>query len=438
MQKFKTTLPRYMALIAAAVIVLLPFHAFVTVWASTVFGHYTLLRLWKELLLAVLVAGSIWLLLTDSSARKWAGKEPILLLIYAYAACLIVSGAIALGLGDVTKKAFLYGLLLDGRFLAFFAVTWLITRYDDLLLRYWQRLLLVPGAIVIAFATLEYSVLPHDFLRHFGYGPTTIPPTATVDQQAAYQRVQASLRGPNPLGAYLVVVLSAVAARLLRFTRHRAWLIAVYVLGLGALAFTFSRSAWLGMLAAMLWLIWVSLRSARARGAVLIVIAAILVGFGVTALALRHNARFENVFFHTSQQSHSSQSSNAGHSAALKGGIHDIVHQPWGGGTGTAGPASAYNNHPARIAENYYVQLGQEGGLIVLGVFVAINVLVVLRLWRRRGHLLAISLLAGFIGVTVVNMLMHGWADDTLSYIWWGLAGVAIALPVGVDDPKTH
>ena len=32
------------------VIVLLPFHAFLTVWAASLFGHYTLFRLWKEFL----------------------------------------------------------------------------------------------------------------------------------------------------------------------------------------------------------------------------------------------------------------------------------------------------------------------------------------------------------------------------------------------------
>jgi hypothetical protein len=34
-------------------------------------------------------------------------------------------------------------------------------------------------------------------------------------------------------------------------------------------------------------------------------------------------------------------------------------------------------------------------------------------------------------------MLSHSWADDTLAYLWWGLAGVAMA-PVDQKKAKRH
>jgi len=144
---------------------------------------------------------------------------------------------------------------------------------------------------------------------------------------------------------------------------------------------------------------------------------------------LRNNDTFQNTFFHTDEHSQSSESSNQGHFAATASGLKDIIKYPLGSGTGTAGPASVYNNHPARIAENYFVQIGQETGVLGLGLFIAINVLLGLELWRRRGNLLAVVLLASLFGISFINLLSHAWADDTISYIWWGLAGAVIALP---------
>jgi hypothetical protein len=158
--------------------------------------------------------------------------------------------------------------------------------------------------------------------------------------------------------------------------------------------------------------------------------------FASVGYGLRHDDRFQNVFLHTSSHPGSAHSSNEGHASALKQGLSDIVHQPLGEGPGTAGPASVFGKAPTRIAENYYIQIGQELGLIGLGLFVAINALVIQRLWRGRRQELHLVLLVSFIGLIAVNMLSHAWTDDTLSYIWWGLAGVALAIPA--DPKKAH
>jgi hypothetical protein len=103
-----------------------------------------------------------------------------------------------------------------------------------------------------------------------------------------------------------------------------------------------------------------------------------------------------------------------------------MIKHPLGGGVGSAGPASAHNNHPAKIAENYFIQVGQETGLEGLSVFIAINIIVGVRLWRKRQDKLAVLLLVSLFGITFINMLSHAWADDTLSLLWWGLAGIVL------------
>ena len=94
---------------------------------------------------------------------------------------------------------------------------------------------------------------------------------------------------------------------------------------------------------------------------------------------------------------------------------------------GIAGPASTHNNHPAKIAENFYIQIGQETGVLGLVVFLVINIIVGYRLFLSRADTLSLLLFASLIGISLVNMVSHAWADDTLSLIWWAFAGVALS-----------
>jgi O-antigen ligase len=92
------------------------------------------------------------------------------------------------------------------------------------------------------------------------------------------------------------------------------------------------------------------------------------------------------------------------------------------------------NDHAPRIAENYYLQIGQEVGVAGMAVFAAINILIGKELWKRRQDPLSKILLATLIGLSVVNMLLHAWTDDTLAYLWWGLTGIALA--PAILEPK--
>ena len=62
-----------------------------------------------------------------------------------------------------------------------------------------------------------------------------------------------------------------------------------------------------------------------------------------------------------------------------------------------------------------------------MAMIAAIMFLVAKELWQRRDDNLARILLASFIGLTFINLISHAWTDDTLSYLFWGLAGIACA-----------
>jgi hypothetical protein len=207
--------------------------------------------------------------------------------------------------------------------------------------------------------------------------------------------------------------------------------------GILVLIFSYSRAAWIGTLLSVSVLAVVSIGGSKMQRLLLPILGLVVLACVAAGILLRHNLAFENIFFHTQEYSSIQATSDQGHINALKDGVRDVVHEPLGRGVGTAGPASVYNNNNVRIAENYYLQIAQETGWAGLILFIAINYLVACELWIRREGMLARILLASLVGITFVNLLSHAWTDDTLAYIWWGLAGVAIA-PIITDRQKAH
>lgn len=416
------------ASLAMLIILLMPLHAVLSVWLSSIFGHYTAFRLWKEFLLLLLGLAAAYLLLFDTKIRSHALSRRIIWLILIYCIINAVWGLAALRRGLVTPKAFGYALIINLRFLIFFLITWALALRTGRLEKNWLRLLLWPAVVVVGFGLLQIFVLPHDFLRHLGYGPNTIEPYETINHNQHYIRIISTSRGANPLGAYLIIPMSLLAVFLLR--GRRRWQYLVLLTGaLITLYFSFSRSAWLGAGISIAVVLALSLRSRRTKQLALFGTVAGLLLIAVLAVGLRNSQHFQNIFLHTQTYSAVKTTSDQGHAAALKSGLHDLVREPLGRGPGTAGPASVYNNGSARIAENYFVQIGQETGWLGLTVFVLINLGVGYLLWLRRAQPYALALFAALLGITFVNCLSHAWADDTLAYVWWGLAGIVVAMP---------
>jgi len=428
----KYTVLTWVTIMAMIIIALVPFHAFLTVWGSSTFGHYTALRLWKEVLLLLSVVAVLYILAIDHKTRNHTLTRRLVWLILAYMGLTFLLGAIAYSRHTVGVKALGYGLVSDLRYLAFFLVTWAAALRLDRLRANWSRLVLIPAMIVVIFGILQIFILPHDVLRHFGYGPRTIPAFETINSNKQYYRIMSTLRGANPLGAYMVIPITALTVLIVRsgLNWRRILALAGSVL---VLFFSFSRSAWIGTAISVALVLSIALKAQRMRRLFLVATALIFILGAGLVLGLRNNTRVENFVFHTQTHSAVKTTSDQGHLTATKNGLIDLIHQPFGRGPGTAGPASVYTPHP-RIAENYYVQIGQETGWLGMALFVLINIGVGYLLWLRRSDPLALTLFASLIGLTFINMLSHAWADDTLAYIWWGLAGIAMVQLPGKNE----
>jgi len=423
-----------------AIIVVAPFYAPLSVWAASNLQHLDFWKIWKEFALTLLGLVMLTFLVTHHKFVRRILHNPLIILTLAYMLLILAYGAYDLLTRRVGSEAVVYGLIVDLRPVAIFGVAFLtfaIATRQKLAGFPWRKLVLVPAAVVIIFGLLQMFALPKDVLTHIGYGDDTIKPYQTIDNQPDIVRVQSFLRGANPLGAYLIFITILLVVLLISDKRRRSWwgtfLAASVVLMVG----TYSRSAQLGLLLSLLSLALIyKHRFVRHHLIIAAVIASAVLAVGVAAVA-KNNYLAENFIFHSSDSSRSALSSNSERLAAITRGAGDLIDDPLGTGVGSAGPASARNDiGEVRIAENYFIQIGQEVGIIGMLLFIAINIMVGFELWKQRNHQLAKVLLASLVGLTFVNLLSHAWTDDTMAYIWWTLAGFALAPTIALSRQR--
>lgn len=400
-------------------------HAPLSVWLGVSFPQYLdLIKSWKEILLGVC---TLLLVIYIYRIGKWRGvfDDWVIRLAGMYGLLHIV----LLGWQSNSVAAAAAGLLIDLRYVLFFVIVYLTVR----LLPTARRPLLVSGLagalIFTVFAMLQVFVLPPDILAHIGYSKATITPYLTVDLNHSYIRINSTLRGPNPVGAYAGMCLALVTAYVIarrRTLSHGPLLLSGLLLigSLVAVWASYSRSALVGAVIAFLVVLIVATVKHVSRGwwiTGVVIILAIIGGI----FAARDTAFVSNVLLHENPAGGSAEKSNEGHVESLQDGTARLLRQPLGGGIGSTGSASLRSDEPL-IIENQYLFIAHETGWIGLGLFGALFGLIMFRLWRNRADWLALGLFGGGVGITLIGLLLPVWADDTVSIIWWGLAGVAL------------
>ena len=408
------------------VLILLPFHALITVYIGSNLGHYTIVRLWKEVLIGLILIPSIYYLFKSYSFKKISASSALIYLTIAYLVLSLLISLFALKTHNVNLKAFGYGLDSNFRYIIFLWLCVFVSKNGEFLKRNWLNLLVFPGVVVILFGLSQHYILPANFLSHLGYGTSTIVPYQTVDSNSAYIRLQSTLRGANPLGAYLVLILPALLIKLknAKENTYKVMWAFLFLSGLVVLFYSYSRSAYIGAMLSVGLTVWL-LVNKKAKKILLISATALVIIMGAMYMSLRNNLTFQDTFLHTSKTTHSQSSSNQNHVSATTGAIKDAIKHPLGQGLGSAGPASVYSNKGAKISENYFIQIAQETGITGLILFISINALLGIYLYRT-GSENSIILLASLIGISFVNLLSHAWSDDALSLIWFGAAGILL------------
>lgn len=403
-------------------------HAPLSVGLGTLFpGFELLIKSWKEILLLVAtVVGAVILL---QKKRVALLSSPLVLLIGLYALLhLLLIPAF-----PTTPLEGLAGLAIDLRYLLFFVLIYLAISLYPQLRKVFIGTFGVGAVIVVSFALLQATVLPHDILKYIGYNESTIMPFLTVDENPDFIRINSTLRGPNPLGAYALIVLSLLLAFGLRghhrtFKKPMFWVALIGVGSITALWASYSRSALVAAMIAVVLLLFITSGKRLSKWA--------WIGTGIAAVAIagglyaaRDTYLVSNVILHENATTGAMVSSNDGHVDSLNDGVSRLVQQPLGGGIGSTGSASLLGDQPF-VLENQYLFIAHEAGWVGLVLFLMIFWRVLKDLWQKRSDWLAVGLFVSGIGLALIGLLLPVWVDDTVSLIWWGLAAIVIG---GVD-----
>lgn len=401
------------------IILLLPFHAFISTWGGSQLGFLEVWKAWKEFFLFGLLILALFYLIKNNYLKEFF-KSKLVILIFVY----LILHLLYIAILKPDMQAALVALLFNFRFLGILLLSMVLTRFVDknLLLKLTLKIVLVSSLTVVIFAILQVLLLPKDLLANFGYSLSTIAPYTTLNDDESIVRAMSTLRGPNTLGQYLVLILIILIAI---FTQVKRWWVgSLMILTILAMYLTHSRSAWLGMVIAVSIYLWISINDQIIRRRVFIS-AAIGASFMLVALiaVLPNSPMLQNIIFHT-ELSDDSESSTDAHASALENSFERVVNNPLGSGPGSAGPASFYGSQDPKIPENYYLQITEEVGLVGLVIFGLICFIVVYRLYLQREKMWPKILIATFAGVTIINLFLHGWADETMAMTWWAIAGL--------------
>lgn len=410
-------------------------HAPISVGLTSLLPSFDLLiKSWKEILM--LVAGVILLVILHRTKQFKILRDPVIVAIVAYAALHL--GLLAYNFVNFNTSA--AGLAIDLRYVLYFSLVYIAMRLYPGYRKVFIKVGVIGALVVLVFAILQVSILPNDVLKYIGYNSNTISPYLTVDQNSDFIRINSTLRGPNPLGAYAGIILTLIAAAFVRKkvkkdNKHQIIAAILSVGGLVALWASYSRSALIAALVAIVVVAIIGFYKYLTpklliAGSVVSVV--ILLACGGLFL-MRDNSFVSNVLLHDNPNGGGSVNSNEDHVSSIQDGMKQMINQPLGAGIGSTGSASLLGNQP-EIIENQYLFIAHEAGWLGLGLFVFIFSLIMNRLWKLRPDWLALGVFASGIGLLLVGLLLPVWVDDTVAVIWWGLAGLVVGRLYIVDS----
>jgi hypothetical protein len=395
----------------------------ISVGLGSLWPHYILIiKAWAEV--GMVIASILLLVLLYKKGQLKLLKDPLMLLAIAY----VLIHLILLAIFWQGKKASVSGLIIDLRYVVFFGLTYITIKLYPLYRSLFIKIGIAGALVMVIFSILQVTILPADILKYIGYNNSTIVPYLTVDQNHSYIRINSTLRGPNPVGAYTLIVLTLLIAALYRKAvvpkKTRIVMAILAVGGVIALWASYSRSALLAaILSALIVVLTVSYKRIAPRiwvGALTAIIVVILAVFTIGGSTF-----VSNIFLHDNPNGGSATKSDQGHLSSLSDGAKLVIRQPLGAGVGSTGSASLYTKSPL-VIENQYLFIAHEAGWIGLIAFMVLFVWILKKLWRRKKDWLAIGVFASGIGLALIGLLLPVWVDDTVSIVWWGLAGIAL------------
>lgn len=408
----------------------MPFHIFLSTWLGSSFHLLEVAKVAKDVVLVIGFAAALLVGIRQAWLKE-VFKDRLMWLIGAYGFLTLLMALIK----PVDIDAEILGVVYNLRFFVFFIYGALLMRMykPEWLRRTALKVVLLAALPVLVFGVVQYMWLPDNALTHIGYSRENgVLPAFHIDNKPDLERIMSTLRDPNSLGSYLIIILAIAAAYLLysknKDLKQTLW--GVTALGVMCMYFTFSRGAWIGAVVMVAALLAIYIKQKRR-----IRIGKWLVILGVSAVMLLAAGMFvardtyfvKNVILHA-DESTVLEDPNELRLRFWRESLEAAKDNPLGYGPGTAGLASVRNEKQGTILnENYYLQILHEVGITGLLLFLAIIGVVIKRLYEgSRNHPATLALLAALIGLCVTNFLVHIWSNEAVAYTCWGLAGLLV------------
>lgn len=233
-----------------------------------------------------------------------------------------------------------------------------------------------------------------------------------------FVRVSSVMGSPLTLGHFLLIPFGLAMERALRGRTPGAT--AQAALFGAAILFTQTRSALLGAAIVIATVMRRSRgRSPHARSRFWLVLVGVVVAAAPFAIGANLFDRFGD------------NESNVAHEEGFFEGVQSVGDDPLGHGLGTsAGVGQRFGTVRSSLAENYYLQIGNEMGVIGIVGIVAVVVATNRALRRARdetGDAIAAGARSGFLALSVAAFFLHAFNNQTVSWSAFGLAGLALA-----------
>jgi hypothetical protein len=231
------------------------------------------------------------------------------------------------------------------------------------------------------------------------------------------------------LGFFLVLPVALCLRRLA--VRRRQILVAILALvGGGVLINSFTRSAILAAVVAVIVVLGPGLRRGRPRA--VLVAGALIAALVLVAPAFGSGRLLERIVGATNGQ----DASATAHHHSTDNALGVFERHPLGLGLGS-NPATAVTQQSTNgiTAENAYLQVGLELGWAGLALFAVVVVLTLMELLARarRGPPAALAAYGALLGLSLGGFLLHVWLTFAVSLVVWGVAGAVFA-----TDPPTE
>lgn len=407
----------------------IPFHAVISTFIISSVGGDFIVKGFKDGLLFTLFLATLTLILTKF--KKVFFKQHY---IFSTFIVLFVLSIMAAGvLGGGSEKQTLAGAILLYRYIWIFYLGIMLIaltnnqRFKENAL----KLTLVTSFIVVGFGFLQFFVLPKDFLTVFGYSAETIRPYQTIDNNESFIRILSTLRGPNPLGAYLAMIAPLAIYYIRKINKNKLLVGLIYaVMFITTIFASQSRSAWVGLIVGLLVYGYLTMKNKK----IIYLTAAAILPFLAIGYIARNSSFIQNTVFHRDPNEISNINSDDQRISSLKYSISKIKDKPFGHGLGSSGPASNYGNNPV-IIENYYLdiayQIGWIGLVAYLGIIGSVGYLL-LKLKTSMSY----ALFSGLVAISVIALFWPVWTDETVALTWWGMAGLVLSSDIVQKSKK--